>query len=58
MKSMEGTQTEEGEKWLKKQKRRSEVKEKQAVKGEDQEGQRNKEDRSWTSQQVEKYTNR
>jgi hypothetical protein len=28
MKSAEGTQTEEGSKWLKKQKRRSEVKEK------------------------------
>jgi hypothetical protein len=33
MKSEEGTQTEEGLKWLKKQKKRSEVKEKRVVKG-------------------------
>jgi hypothetical protein len=38
MKCAEGTQTEEGSKWLKKHKRRSEVKEKQAIKREDQGG--------------------
>jgi hypothetical protein len=36
MKCVEGTQTKEGSKWLKKQKRRNEVKEKQVVEREDQ----------------------
>jgi hypothetical protein len=57
MKCAEGTQTEEGSKWLKKQKRRNEVKEKQVVEREDQGRQRNKEDGSWTTQQVEEDTN-
>jgi hypothetical protein len=57
MKCMEGTQTEEGSKWLKKKKRRSEVKERK-IKREDQGRQRSKEDESWTGQQVEEDTNR
>jgi hypothetical protein len=44
MKCAEGTQTEEGSKWLKKKKRRNEVKEKQVVEREDQGRQSNKED--------------
>jgi hypothetical protein len=48
MKCAEGTQTEEGSKWLKKQKRRNEVKEKQVIEREDQGRQSNKEDGSWT----------
>jgi hypothetical protein len=58
MKCVEGTQTEEGSKWLKKKKRRSEVKEKKTIKREDQGRQINKEDESWTGQQVEEDTNR
>jgi hypothetical protein len=47
MKSIEGTQTEEGLKWLKKQKRMSKVREKQVIKGEYQGRQSSKEDESW-----------
>jgi hypothetical protein len=43
------TQTEEGSKWLKKNKRRNEVKEKKFVEREDQGRQSNKEDGSWTN---------
>jgi hypothetical protein len=57
MKCAEGTQTEEGSKWLNKQKRRSEVKEKKFVKREDQGRQRSKEDESWTGHQAEEDTN-
>jgi hypothetical protein len=57
-KCVKGTQTKEGSKWLKKHKRRSKVKEKKAIKGEDQGRQSNKEDESWTGQQVEEDTNR
>jgi len=57
MKSIEGTQTEEGLKWLKKQKRMSKVREKQVIKGEYQGRKHSKEDGSWTSQQEEEDTN-
>jgi hypothetical protein len=52
------TQTEKGSKWLKKQERRSEVKEKLSVGREDQGRQSIEEYGSWTTQQVEKDTNR
>jgi hypothetical protein len=58
MKSAEGTQSEEGSKWLKKQKTRSEVKEKRVVEIEDQGRQSSKEDESWIGQQAEQDTNR
>jgi hypothetical protein len=58
MKCAEGTQTEEGSKWLKKQKRRIKVKENQIIKREDQGRKSNKEYESWTGQQEEEYTNR
>jgi hypothetical protein len=58
MKCAEGTQTEEGTKWLKKQKRRIEVKEKKVVKREYQGRQSFKEYESWKGQQVEEDTNR
>jgi hypothetical protein len=51
MKCAEDTQTEEGSKWLKKKKRRREVKEKKVVK------ERIKEDELWTGQQAEEDTN-
>ena len=57
MKCVEGTQTNEWSKWLKKQKRRSEVKEKRVIKGEDQGRQRSKECELWIGQQVEEDTN-
>jgi hypothetical protein len=50
----EGTLTENGSKWSKKQKRRSEVREKLVVGREDRGRQINKEDGSWTTQQAEK----
>jgi hypothetical protein len=46
-----------GVKWLKKHKRRSEVKEKLSVGREDRGRQRNKEEGSWTTQQEEKDIN-
>jgi hypothetical protein len=55
---VEGTQTEEMSRWLKKKKRRSEVKEKRVVKGEDKGRQIRKEDESWTGQQAEEDTSR
>jgi hypothetical protein len=57
MNCAEGTLTENGSKWSKKQKRRSEVREKLSVGREYQGRQINKEDGSWTTQQVEKATN-
>jgi hypothetical protein len=57
MKCTEGTQTEEGAKWLKKKKKRNTVKEKQAIKGEDQGKQSSKEDESSIGQEVKEDTN-
>ena len=51
------TQIEEGSKWLKKKKRKKEVRENLVVGREDQGRQISKEDGSWKTQQVEKYTN-
>jgi hypothetical protein len=56
-KCTKGTQTEEGSKWLKKKKRRKEVKEKKVVEREDKGRESIKEDRSWTTQQAEEDTN-
>jgi hypothetical protein len=58
VKYTEGTQTEEGSKWLKKQKRRRKVEGKRVIKGEYQGRQSSKEDELWTGQQVEEDTNR
>jgi hypothetical protein len=55
-KCAEDTQTKEGSKWLNKYKRMNEVKEKKVVEREDQGRQCDKEDRSWTSQQLEEDT--
>jgi GH18 family chitinase len=57
MNCAEGTLTENGSKWSKKRKRRSEVRKKLVVGREDQGRQINKEDGSWTTQQAEKSTN-
>jgi hypothetical protein len=51
------TQTEEGSKWLNKQKRRSKVKEKLAIRREDLGIQSSKEEGSWTTKKVEEDIN-